>query len=51
VTEYLRNDTAFGKPYEVATVEAHDESKPYVVFMNWGEWDEWPPEHACEPPA
>lgn len=39
------NDTAFAKPYEVSQVEAHDESRPYVVFMNWGQWHDWPPEH------
>ena len=45
VVDYLRNDTAFGKPYEIFTVEPHETDAAYVVFMNWGEWDDWPPEH------
>jgi hypothetical protein len=36
VVRYLKNDTAFGKPYEVSTVEAHENDEPNVVFMNWG---------------
>jgi hypothetical protein len=51
VIEYLKNDTAFRKPYEVSQVEPHDEPQPYVVFMNWGDWDEWPPEHETSFPT
>ncbi len=37
MAEYLRNDHAYGKPYEVSRVEAHESGEPYVAFFNWGE--------------
>jgi hypothetical protein len=43
LVHYQQNDTAFGKLYEVSRVDAHETHGPYVVFTNWGEWDEWPP--------
>jgi hypothetical protein len=42
VAQYLKNDTAYGKPYEVSDVRPHDHPGPHVLFFNWGEWDEWP---------
>jgi hypothetical protein len=42
VDEYLRNDTAYGKPYRVSAVVPHEHPAPHVLFMNWGEWDDWP---------
>lgn len=45
VTEYLKNDTAYAKAYEVTTVEPHERPQPHVVFFNWGAWDEWPLAH------
>jgi hypothetical protein len=51
VVEYLKNDMAYAKPYDVSQVEPHDEPKPYVVFMNWGDWDDWPPEHETSFPT
>ena len=42
---------AYAKPYDVSQVEPHDEPKPYVVFMNWGDWDDWRPEHETSFPT
>jgi hypothetical protein len=42
VTDYLKNDTAYSKPYEVSEVTPHEHPTPHVLFLDWGEWDEWP---------
>ena len=51
VVDYLRNDTAYGKPYQVSDVQPHDPPEPQVLFFNHGEWDEWPPAHDTPEPA
>jgi hypothetical protein len=39
-------NTAYSKPYRVSAVVPHEHSAPHVLFMNWGEWDDWPLGHA-----
>jgi hypothetical protein len=52
VTEYLKNDTAYGMPYEVSDVQPHEYPEPHVLFFNWGEWDGWPrPDDTPDSPA
>jgi hypothetical protein len=51
VTDYLKNDTAYAKPYEVSEVTPHEHPSPHVLFFNWGEWDEWPLPHDRPDPA
>jgi hypothetical protein len=41
-TDYLKHNTAYGKPYEVSDVQPHDYPKPHVVFYEWGGPFEWP---------
>jgi hypothetical protein len=50
VTDYLKNDTAYARPYEVSIVEPHEHPEPHVLFFNWGEWDEWPLLHETPNP-
>jgi hypothetical protein len=42
VTEYLKHNTAYGKPFEVSDVDPHDHPEPHVLFYEWGEPFEWP---------
>ncbi|HEY5262066.1 MAG TPA: hypothetical protein VIJ33_08130 [Solirubrobacteraceae bacterium] len=50
--EYLANDHAHGKPYEVSRVEAHESSEPYVAFFNWGDFPGgWPAAHETRAPV
>jgi hypothetical protein len=37
MAEYLRNDHAYGKAYEVSRVEPHESSEPYVAFFDWAD--------------
>lgn len=52
VVDYLANDTAYGKPFEVSAVERHEADSAQVLFLNWGEWPGgWRPEHETPSPA
>jgi hypothetical protein len=47
---FLKNDHAYGKPFEVDSVEPHESAEPYVAFFNWGDFPGgWPA--ATETPA
>jgi hypothetical protein len=52
VARFLKNDTAYGKPFEVSDVQPHEHPEPHVLFFNWGEWNEWPvPFDTPDPPG
>ena len=38
IADYLSDDHAYGKPYEIGRVEPHEPSEPYVAFFNWGDF-------------
>ncbi len=46
VVEFLKNDTAYGKPYVVKDVVRHAATdRPHVLVFNWADWDDYPPRH------
>ena len=51
MAEYLNNDHAYGKSYQISAVEQHDSAEPYVAFFNWGEVPRsWPSFHETADP-
>lgn len=51
--EYIKHNTAYGKPLEVSEVEPHDHPEPHVVHYEWGGPHDWPQtydDHIPEPP-